>query len=204
MKALVWMTVAALLLVAGCQSKTIIPTVVMEADALPVEEYQIGVGDGLSVQVWKNPELSVSVPVRPDGKISTPLVGDVQAAGVTAENLAKNITAQLKNFIRSPQVTVIVNSPTSADYLQRVRLTGAVSSPTSLVYKKGMSVMDLVLMVGGVTPFADANDSKLYRKTANGTKIYPIYLDDILKKGDLQTNYDLMPNDIITVPERFF
>ena len=142
--------------------------------------------------------------MRPDGNISVPLVGDIKAEGASAEALASGLTEKLESFIRSPQVTVIVSNPTSSEFLRRVRLTGAVASPTSISYQKGMTVMDIVLLVGGVTPFADANDTKLYRKTSSGTKVYPVYLDDILKKGDLQSNYNLMPNDIITVPECLF
>ncbi|OUS25851.1 sugar ABC transporter substrate-binding protein [Gammaproteobacteria bacterium 45_16_T64] len=193
-----------LLALGGCDRARVAPAELISEDQIPVKEYQIGVGDTLAVKVWRNAELSVSVPVRPDGNISVPLVGDIKAEGVSAEDLAAGITSQLESFIRSPQVTVIVTDPSSATFLQRVRLTGAVASPTSVEYQKGMTVMDLVLLVGGVTPFADGNSTRLYRKTAGGSKIYPIYLDDILEKGDLQTNYDLRPSDIITVPERLF
>lgn len=196
--------VLVLLGLSGCDRTRIAPSELISDEQMPVKEYQIGVGDTLDVKVWRNAELSVSVPVRPDGNISVPLVGDIKAEGVSAEDLAAGITAQLESFIRSPQVTVIVSDPSSATFLQRVRLTGAVASPTSVEYQKGMTVMDLVLLVGGVTPFADANNAKLYRKIGDSSKIYPIYLEDILEKGDLQTNYDLRPSDIVTVPERLF
>ena len=199
-----WMPAFVMLLLSGCETASIVPMEVDSTEHFAVQEYQIGVGDMLDVKVWKNAELSISAPVRPDGKISVPLAGDIKAEGVSAEALAATITKSLENFIRSPQVTVIVTNPSSSTYLRRVRLTGAVAGPTSLPYQKGMTVMDIVLLVGGVTPFADANETKLYRKTKTGTKIYPVFLDDILTKGDLQTNYNLMPNDIITVPERLF
>ncbi len=204
MNAKYWVIIFAALTLAGCDTARLIPSDIENTDNMANVEYKIGVGDTLDVKVWKNGELSVSVPVRPDGNISVPLVGDIKAEGASAEALAAGITEKLESFIRSPQVTVIVSNPTSSAFLRRVRLTGAVASPTSIAYQKGMTVMDLVLLVGGLTPFADANDTKLYRKTSSGTKVYPVYLDDILKKGDLQSNYNLMPNDIITVPERLF
>ncbi len=204
MNAKYWITILAVLMLAGCETARLVPSDIESTENLTNVEYKIGVGDTLDVKVWKNGELSVSVPVRPDGNISVPLVGDIKAEGASAESLAAGITKKLESFIRSPQVTVIVTNPTSSTFLRRVRLTGAVASPTSIPYQKGMTIMDLVLLVGGVTPFADGNDTKLYRKTSSGTKIYPVYLDDILKKGDLQSNYNLMPNDIITVPERLF
>jgi len=193
-----------IVMLSGCETVRTIPTDIDNTEAVVMGEYKIGVGDTLDIKVWKNGELSVSVPVRPDGNISVPLVGDIHAEGVSAEALASGITKKLESFIRSPQVTVIVTNPTSAEYLRRIRLTGAVSKPTSIPFQKGMTVMDIVLMVGGLTPFADANDTKLYRKTASGTKVYPVYLGDILNKGNLSSNYKLMPNDIITVPERVF
>jgi polysaccharide export outer membrane protein len=167
-------------------------------------EYHIGVTDQLQVNVWRNPDLSVAVPVRPDGKISVPLVGDVVAAGRTSEELAEDITRQIASYIRNPEVTVIVVSPNSAAYLQRVRVTGAVNAPQSLVYQQGMTVLDVVLQAGGVTDFGIGNSAKLFRQTADGLKIYPVKIDDILTKGKLETNYKLAPSDILTVPERIF
>ena len=168
------------------------------------ETYKIGVGDQLQIGVWKNPELSVAVPVRPDGKISVPLAGDVVAAGRSTEELSKEVTETLGQFIRSPKVTVIVTSPQSAMFLRRVRITGAVNNPQSIMHGQGITVLDLVLQAGGLTPFAVPNDAKLYRKTASGLQSYPIRLNDILEKGRLETNYPLMPSDIVTVPERAF
>jgi polysaccharide export outer membrane protein len=168
------------------------------------EVYAIGVSDELSVSVWKNPELSVSVPVRPDGKISVPLIGDILAAGKTPEALADAISTSLQAYIRNPQVTVIITQPSSTDFLQRVRITGAVENPTSAPYRKGMTVLDLVLLAGGTNDFASPNNAKLYRRISGKSKVYPIYLGDILNKGDLESNYDLRPSDVVTVPERAF
>lgn len=173
-------------------------------DVTLAEEYRIGVGDQLQVGVWKNPELSVAAPVRPDGNISVPLAGDVKAAGRTPAQLSEDLTLVLGSFVRSPKVTVIVTNPVSAEFLRRVRITGAVNSPQSITHRQGITVLDLVLQANGVTAFAVANDAVLYRKTASGVKTYPIHLQDILEKGRLETNYPLMPSDIVTVPERAF
>lgn len=192
------------MLVLGCSSTTSTPTKLPEAQAAAKQDYTIGVSDALQVNVWKNPELSVAVPVRPDGKISLPLVGDIVAAGETSEQLAKNVSARLKNFIRNPQVTVIVTNPASSDFERRIRVTGAVLRPLSVPYRDGMTVLDMVLEAGGLTEFASANKSKLYRKVNGTIEVYDIYLNDILKKGRLVTNYALQPSDIVTVPERAF
>ncbi|WP_082191574.1 XrtA/PEP-CTERM system exopolysaccharide export protein [Cellvibrio sp. pealriver] len=187
----------------GCSSNRSVQSPAA-ADAAVLEEYKIGVGDALSINVWRNPELSLSVPVRPDGKISMPLIGDVLAADLTTEQLSKNITASLTTFIRSPQVTVIVANPSSSDFQRRVRITGAVANPQSIPYREGMTVLDLVLLAGGTNQFASANKAKLYRKVGGELKVYPIKLDDLINEGDVATNYALQPSDIVTVPERNF
>lgn len=201
-------TLLALLLVVftftGCSSVNLSS----EKPVLPkqnvIGEYLIGVGDELRVNVWNNAELSMSVPVRPDGKISLPLVGDIEAQGQSAKNLAANITSELKTYIRSPQVNVIVVRAGSVDYLLRVRVTGAVTNPRSLPHRDGMTVLDLVLEAGGPTQYASSNRAKLYRKVNGEVSVYPIKLKDILNKGNLETNYTLAPSDIVIIPERLF
>lgn len=185
----------------GCSSSATNDGPSLPSDATS-EAYTIGVGDELRVNVWKNPELSVEVPVRPDGKISVPLIGDIRAAGRTAPELADELGDSLKNYIRSPQVTVIVANAGSVDFQRRVRITGAVEEPVSIPYRDGMTVLDLVLEAGGPTEFAAPNRAKLYRKVNGEMKVYSIYLDDLLLKGELESNYRLAPSDIITVPER--
>lgn len=189
--------------IAGCSSNKTVEAPAT-ADAAVLAEYKIGVGDALAVNVWRNPELSLNVPVRPDGKISMPLIGDIVAADLTTEQLSQNITKSLTTFIRSPQVTVIVVNPSSSDFQRRVRITGAVSNPQSIPYREGMTVLDLVLLAGGPNQFASANKAKLYRKVNGELKVYPIKLDDLINDGDVATNYALQPSDIVTVPERSF
>lgn len=169
-----------------------------------VSEYHIGVDDTLAINVWRNPDLNVSVPVRPDGKISVPLVGDVLAGGRTAEQVSEEIRKKLEKYIREPQVTAIITGLRSHEYLTRLRVTGAVRQPISINYRQGMTVLDAVLVAGGVTEFAAANRTKLYRKEMGKTVVISIYLDDILYEGDLETNILLKSGDIITVPERLF
>lgn len=196
-------TLLMLIVVTGCSSNSAVQ-IPEAADAAVLAEYKIGVGDALVINVWRNPELSLNVPVRPDGKISMPLIGDVVAADLTSEQLSQNITKSLTTFIRSPQVTVIVANPSSSDFQRRVRITGAVANPQSIPYREGMTVLDLVLLAGGPNQFASANKAKLYRKVGGELKVYSIRLDDLINDGDVATNYALQPSDIVTVPERSF
>ena len=158
----------------------------------------------MQVNVWKNPDLSVTVPVRPDGKISVPLIGDVIAGGKEPMQVAKEVKKSLSKYIREPQVAVILTSLQSHEFISRVRITGAVVSPSSLPFRQGMTVLDAMLQAGGTNDFAAANKARLYRKESEQTAQYDIYLDDILHSGQLETNYTLLPGDIITVPERLF
>jgi polysaccharide export outer membrane protein len=169
-----------------------------------LDEYRIGVSDSLQISVWRNPDLSAQVVVLPDGKISVPLAGDIKAVGETTESLAEEITEVLNNYIRQPEVTVSVLNASSAEYLQRVRITGAVNAPQSLPFRRGLTVLDVVLLAGGLTPYANPNKALLYRKEAMEIKVYPVRLEDILNKGKLETNYSVLPADIITVPEKRF
>lgn len=164
--------------------------------------YTIGPTDVIRISVWRNPDLSVEVPVRPDGSISAPLVGDIRASGKSPEQLAENIREELSVYIREPEVTVIVTSMGSNEFIDRVRVTGAVKSPTSVAYRQGMTVLDMVLTAGGPTEFAKGSQARLYRKHKDGVVAIPVNLDAILKDGDISTNYTMHPGDILTVPER--
>lgn len=168
------------------------------------ETYRIGPDDRLQISVWRNPDLSVAVPVRPDGMISVPLIGDVKAGGKTPDHVAKEIRERLATFIRDPNVTVILTELRSHEFLSRVRVTGAVRAPRSMPFRQGMTVLDAVLEAGGVNDFAAPNRSKLYRKSKAKVEVIDIDLGDILNKGKLGTNERLIPGDVITVPERIF
>jgi polysaccharide export outer membrane protein len=175
-------------------------------DAQAVNTYLIGVDDQLQITVWHNPDLSVSVPVRPDGKITVPLIGDVVAGGKTTEEVSGQIKDRLQSFIRDPQVAVILTALRSHEYLSRVRVTGAVRSPISIPYRQGMTVLDAVLAAGGTTEFAAPDRTELYRRSNDGdnTTSYAVRLEKILQQGDLANNYPVQPGDVITVPQRAF
>jgi len=175
-----------------------------DSPMLLVDSYLIGVDDQVEVSVWKNPDLSISVPVRPDGKISMPLVGEVMAGGKTPEMVAADITEKLAAYVRDPQVAVILVELRSHEYLSRVRVSGAVQSPASFRFRQGMTVLDMVLEAGGLNEFASGNSAKLYRQTDNGILTIPIKLSDILKSGKMETDIAIEPGDILTVPERVF
>jgi polysaccharide export outer membrane protein len=195
-------------LVSGCASKPDAPEEPASDTnhfATYVEgDYRIGVDDRIQVTVWRNPELTVTVPVRPDGKISVPLIGDVQAGGNTPAQVATIIKDKLSAFIREPNVAVIVTELRSTEFLSRVRVTGAVRAPRTMTYRQGMTVLDAVLEAGGPNDFASPNGTKLYRKNNNKTEVIDINLGDVLTKGKLETNIELRPGDVLTVPERLF
>lgn len=169
-----------------------------------IDSYRIGVDDVLSVNVWKNPDLSVTVPVRPDGKISIPLIGDLIAGGKEPMVVADEIKKKLAKFIREPQVAVMLTNLQSHQFISRIRITGAVNRPISLPFRQGMTVLDAILEAGSLNEFASPNNATLFRKEENKTESYDVYLGDILNSGKLETNYELLPGDIITIPERIF
>lgn len=166
--------------------------------------YLIGAEDVVSVKVWQNAELDVVVPVRSDGKITVPLVGDVQAGGRTPEQVAVALTEALGAYVREPRVTVLVTEMRSNEYLSRVRVTGAVREPVSLPYRQGMTVLDAILAAGGPTEFAAADRAALHRREREQTQSYAIPLAALLEQGDLANNWPVQPGDVITVPQRGF
>jgi len=169
-----------------------------------VESYKMAVGDQVQINVWKNPELSLSAPIRPDGKIALPLIGDVLAVGRTPEELSVIIENKLASYVKSPNATVILTSLQGQAFLSRIRVTGAVVTNMSMPYLQGMTVLDAVLEAGSVDIYADANNTKLHRRTKAGSVAYDIRLKDILEDGKMLTNVILKPGDVITVPESNF
>ena len=192
--------------IAGCAGKPHLPeeSLTPSGPSVLTESYKMAVGDQLQINVWKNPELSVSAPIRPDGKVSVPLVGEVMAVGKTPEQLAADIERKLTTYVKSPNVTVILTSLQGHEFLSRIRITGAVTENISISYHQGMTVLDAVLAAGSVNLYADSNKTKLHRRTSKGPQTYDIRLKDIMEKGDMTTNVYLLPGDIITVPERLF
>ena len=171
----------------------------------PGEDYIIGPLDELTIFVWRNPELGAKVQVRPDGRITTPLITDMPAVGKTPKMLADDITLQLSQFIQDPLVSVIVNK-FAGTYSQQVRIIGATGKPASLPYRANMTLLDAMIAVGGLSEYAAGNRAKLIRfdKGTGTQKEYSLRLGDLLKKGDSRANVMLMPGDVIIIPESQF
>lgn len=165
-------------------------------------DYMIGPGDTVQVFVWRNPELTQTVPVRPDGKITTPLVQDMVAVGKTPTQLARDIETVLGEYVRSPQVNVIVTQPTSA--FSQVKVIGQVVRPQSIAYRDGLTVLDAVLAVGGLGPFAAGNRAKVVRTENGKTQEIKVKLAALVNDGDMRQNVSLKPGDVIVIPESRF
>lgn len=193
--------VGGLLLIGGCSTT---PTVNHLDAATPqsVERYIIGAGDSLQIFVRDNPSLSTTVPVRPDGRISIPLVQSITAAGQTPDELAGDLEKELSRYIRSPLVTVIVKGFVGA-YSQQVRVVGQAAVPKALSYRSGMSLLDVMIDVGGLTKFASGNSAKIVRRLPDGNeKTIPVRLGDLMN-GAIKYNMVMQPGDILIIPQSF-
>lgn len=166
-------------------------------------DYLIGPGDTLQVFVWRNPEVSVSVQVRPDGKISTPLVEDLVAAGKTPTQLARDIEKALANYLKEPLATVMVTGFVGP-YSQQVRVVGEAGQPQVLAYRKNMSLLDVMISVGGLTEFAAGNKATLVRQVNGHQQQFGVRLDDLVRGGDISANAQILPGDILIIPESWF
>jgi len=165
-------------------------------------DYIVGPGDTIQVYVWRNPELTVTVPVRPDGKISVPLVEDMVAVGKTPTVLARDIESVLSEFVKSPKVNVIVTNPVSA--FSKVRVIGQVGQPQSIPFREGMTVLDALLQVGGLSQFAAGNRAKIIRTENGKERELKVKLESLVDKADMRQNIALRPGDVIIVPESRF
>lgn len=178
------------------------PAVPADAPASVSQDYVIGPGDVMQVFVWRNPELSATVPVRPDGKISTPLVEDMVAVGKSPSMLARDIEKVLAEYVRSPQVNVIVTQPASV--YSQVKVIGQVTNPQALPYREGMRVLDAVLAVGGLAPYAAGNRARLMRVVGGKQEELRVKLGALVNNGDMKQNIELKPGDVLVVPESRF
>ena len=167
-------------------------------------DYLIGPGDELQVFVWKNPDLSVILPVRPDGKISTPLVADIQAQGKTPTALAADLRTALSKYVQDPVVTVLVRQVAAPGSAATIRVIGAAATPKSVPYRSGLTVLDVLIDVGGLNTYAAGNDAQIIRTQNGVSRGIPVHLADLMKGGDLKANIQLMPGDVIRIPERWF
>lgn len=196
---ILWLALVGLALTA-CSSPRY-PPAPKEA-ATPNYRYLIGPGDTVNIIVWRNQELTMSVPVRPDGRISTPLVEDMLAAGRSPSALARDIERALARFIKDPAVTVVV-SGFQGVYSEQVRVVGEATRPQSVPYRQNMTLLDLMVVVGGLTDFADGNNGVLVRGSESGRQ-YAVRLKDLVKRGDISANVDVKPGDILIIPQSWF
>jgi len=192
-------TVVLSLTIAGCQ--TPYPAAPVSATT-PDFDYHIGPLDTINVIVWRNPELSMSVPVRPDGKITTPLVDDLPALGKTPSELERDMEKALVKYIRDPVVTIVVTAFAGPSN-EQIRVIGEATKPQVLPYRRNMTVLDVMIAVGGLTDFADGNSARIFR-VADGGKIYAVRLRDLVKRGDITANVDMRPGDILIIPQSWF
>ena len=193
--------IAVVLLVAACSTTPDYPPA-PRAAATPDYNYVIGPLDTVNIIVWRNPELSMSVPVRPDGKITFPLVEDLPALGKDSTTLARDVEKALGKYIRDPIVTIIVTNVVGP-YDQTIRVIGEAARPQMLPYRQNMTLLDVMIAVGGLTDFADGNAASIFR-TAEGGKLYSVRLRDLIRRGDITANVDVKPGDILIIPQSWF
>lgn len=204
-------TALAALVLSGCASSPgggtaqLPPASFVASEEGPAEEYVIGPLDQLTVFVWRNPELGAKVQVRPDGRITTPLISDMSAVGKTPAKLAEDLKVALSQYIRDPLVSVIVDN-FSGTYSQQVRIVGATEKPASLPYRANMTLLDAMIAVGGLSEYASGNKARLVRvdRATGGQREYALKIDSLLKRGDAKANVKLEPGDVIIIPESLF
>ena len=184
----------------GCKTSPYPPA--PQNAATPDYLYKLGPLDSVNVVVWRNPELSTSVTIRPDGKITAPLIEDLPALGRDSTTLARDIEKALSKYIRDPVVTVIVGGFVGP-YPEQIRVMGEAAKPQALSYRQGMTLLDLMIAVGGLTDFADGNNASIMR-TSEGGKQYNVRLKDLVKRGDITANVDVKPGDILLIPQSWF
>lgn len=196
----IWLWAALVLFLGGCGS-----THPPLDQATPRAEapYLVGPGDTLNVVVWRSPELSMSVPVRPDGKITTPLVEDLQASGKTTTQIAREMEQSLSRYVQKPVVTVIVTSFAGA-YNQQVRVIGEAAKPQALAYRENMTLLDVMIAVGGITDFAAGNRASILRAEDGKSHQFGVRLADLIRGGDLSANVAMRPGDVLIIPQSYF
>ncbi|MGE5522429.1 MAG: XrtA/PEP-CTERM system exopolysaccharide export protein [Rhodospirillaceae bacterium] len=165
--------------------------------------YLIGPGDTLNILVWRNPELSMVVPVRPDGKLTTPLVEDLSATGKTASQLAREIEKELSKYIQNPVVTVVVTNFVGP-YSEQIRVIGEASKPQALPYRANMTLLDVMIAVGGITDFAAGNKASILRRNGSQSEQFGVRIQDLIRGGDLSANLKMRPGDVVVIPQSAF
>lgn len=197
-----WLMIVAATWLTGCASNApkLPPAPVSAASA--DYNYIIGPGDNLNIIVWRNPELSMAVPVRPDGKVSTPLVDELVAQGKTSVQIARDVEQAISKFVRDPIVTVIVTGFVGP-YSEQIRVVGEAAKPQALPFKQKMTLLDVMIAVGGLTDFADGNAASILR-ASDGGKQYSVRIKDLIKRGDVSANVEMRPGDVLIIPQGWF
>jgi polysaccharide export outer membrane protein len=176
---------------------------VASGDAQYSTRYRIAPGDEVQIFVWRNPEVSTAVTVRPDGLLSAPLMEEVPAAGKTPAELARDMEEELSTYLRDPLVTVIVEE-FSGNYREQIRVVGEATAPRALLYQDSMTLLDVMIAVGGLTDFADGDNATLIRVVDGQQQEFRVRLDDLIRDGDISANVDMRPGDIVIIPEAWF
>jgi len=191
--------------ISGCSTLTLPPATIHQSNTVDVASYKylIGAGDVVNIFVWRNPEVSGTFVVRPDGMITTSLVEDIPVSGKTPTELARTVEEILSTYLREPVVTVTVNNFVGP-FSEQIRVIGEASEPKSINYTQQMTLLDVMIRVGGLTEFADGNDAILVRVENGEQKQYEIYIEDLIKNGEISANVDVLPGDIIVIPETWF
>jgi polysaccharide export outer membrane protein len=200
-----WLAAGLLALVlglGGCGTAKVYPPLDERANAIDTS-YLIGPGDTIQIDVWRNPELSVTIPVRPDGKMSSPLVEDLWASDKTSTQLARDIEKVLAKYVRDPVVTVIVTN-FGGVYRQQIRVIGEATTPQALPYRENMTLLDVMIAVGGITDFAAGNKASVVRRSGSKSQQFGVRLKDLIKGGDLSANVAMRPGDILIIPQSYF
>lgn len=192
--------VFAVLSLGGCKTY---PPLTDDGASYVAHDYLIGPGDMVDVIVWRNPEVSMAVPVRPDGKITTPLVEDLPASGKTSTQLARDIEQALSKYIQQPVVTVVVTEFVGP-YSEQIRVIGEASKPQALPYREEMTLMDVLIEVGGMTDFAAGNKARIIRNVEGKQQQFSVRLDDLIRDGDITANVPMRQGDVLVIPESFF
>jgi polysaccharide export outer membrane protein len=193
-------------LLSACSSHNTLPSATLHpsnTDDINSYKYLIGSGDVLNIFVWRNPEVSGSFVVRPDGMITTSLVEDIKVTGKTPTELARSIEEILATYLRDPIVTVTVENFVGP-FSEQIRVIGEAAQPRAINYTQHMTLLDVMIQVGGLTEFADGNDAVLIRIESGAQKQYQVMIDQLLKDGEINANIDMLPGDIIIIPEAWF
>nr|WP_090580128.1 XrtA/PEP-CTERM system exopolysaccharide export protein [Nitrosomonas sp. Nm58] len=188
-----------ILILTGCTTYPLLST---QGEKVP-HDYLIGPGDTLDIIVWRNPEISMSIPVRPDGKITTPLVEDLPASGKTSTQLARDIEVTLSKYLQQPVVTVVITGFVGP-FSEQIRVIGEAANPQSLPYREHMSLMDVLIAVGGITDFADGNRARIIRTIDGKQQQFRVRLNDLIRDGDITANVPVYQGDVLVIPESFF